>query len=231
MKSTSLRAFAAHTLAADRCDERVWNARALPRGPAVPLLWSRLAVAIAGVVVLALVASAEARLRPRAVGFVSVASAAEFDPLAAGDNLRAEERAFLRLALETFRRQERVAKLGVAQATRSDVRTFAQELAGNSRQMADAVETVARRKGVVLMPIEEEATPNPVYARLAGLTGEAFDREFVLVASATVEDLMDIYQKTVSDATDAEVRELAGSHLPTLRAHSNTSVVLRKAVE
>lgn len=193
------------------------------------MFWSRLAVALGGVVLLGAVATAEARLRPRLAAFASVVRGAEFDPLAAGDNLRTEERAFLRTAIEACRQEARLAQLGVAQATRSDVRTFAQELATDARQMADTLDTVARRKGVVLVP--DNGATHPAYARLTEITGADFDREFVLTAAATTEDLVKLFDQSVSTAKDADIRDTAGSQLPTLRAHSNRIVELRKALE
>src|SRR5688572_17071673 len=97
-------------------------------------------------------ATAGSSLRPRVAFFASVAKAAEFDPLAAGDTLRPTERAFLRQALEVTRQQRALAQVGTAQATSSDLRSFAQQLASDTRQLADSIEGVARKKGVVLMP-------------------------------------------------------------------------------
>lgn len=194
-----------------------------------PIFWRRLTVAFGATVALGVMTTAEARLWPRVATFASVARASELDALAAGDNLRAEERGFLRLAVEACQQQGRLAQLGMANAAMSEVRTFAQQLSVDSEQMADAVNTVARRKGVVLLPPTN--TPNPVYTRLTEIAGRDFDREFVLAVSAVTDDLIKMFDQIVADAKDADVRELAGSQLPTLRAHANAIVTLRKELE
>ena len=95
--------------------------------------------------------------------------------------------------------------------------------------MADTIETLARREGVILIPPSN--SPNPAYARLTEVSGADFDREFVLAAAAATDELTKLFEQAAADAKDADVRDLAGSQLPTLRAHANTIVELRKAIE
>src|ERR1051326_2851189 len=104
-------------------------------------------------------ATASARIHPRGAMFASVAKAAEFDPLAA-DSLRPTERAFIRQALETARAEMRAAQLAMAQATSADVRTYAQQLVADNRQITTSIEDLARKKGVVLLPPADTVTEN-----------------------------------------------------------------------
>lgn len=188
----------------------------------------RLTWALTAAVALGVVTVTDARTKLPALTFVSVARAAEFDPLAV-DNLRPMERAFLRQALEACRLEGRVAQLGVSQAASSNVRTLAQQLVSDCRQIRDSVDALARKKGVIVIPPEDAGEEN--YARLTELTGAAFDREFIRIAASMNDALVKLFEQAVSDGKDADIRDLAGSQIPTLRGHTNRLVELQKALE
>src|SRR4051812_40546891 len=97
------------------------------------------------------VTTVEARINPRVAMFASVAKAAEFDPLAA-DSLRPSERTFLRQAAEMARAEMRAAQLAVGQAASADVRTFAQQVVSDNRQISNSIDELARKKGVAMLP-------------------------------------------------------------------------------
>lgn len=181
-----------------------------------------------GCATLGLVPLAHARIHPRVAMFASVAKAAEFDPLAA-DNLRASERAFIRQALEMARAEMRAAQLAVAQSTSTDVRTFAQQVVGDNRQITTSIEALAQKKGVVLLPPAEAVTEN--YGKLSELAAAEFDKEFVRLMAGMQEEIMKLYERAVADAKDTDVKDLAGNFLPTARDHLNKVRDLKKAFE
>jgi putative membrane protein len=176
----------------------------------------------------ALASIAEARIRPRPAMFASVAKAAEFDPLAA-DSLRPSERAFLRQATEMSRAQARAAQLGVGQAVSAEVRSFAQQVASDNKQIGNSIDELARKKGVVLLPPTEITTEN--YGKLSELAGAEFDKEFVGLLSGLQEEAVKLFEKALNDAKDTDVKELAGNFLPMARDHLNKVRDLKKTFE
>ena len=147
----------------------------------------------------------------------------------AADNLRAGEREFLQKAAVLARREVQLARLAVAQSVGSDVRSFATQVATDQQPLADAIEALRRRKGAT--PPSAEAPAAEEGSELTGRTGADFDREFVRVITDLHGELVSLFEQTASEAKDADVRELAGSALPTLRDHGNKLVELRKALE
>src|SRR4051812_41338699 len=114
-----------------------------PRG----VIHAALAVIVLGAGASVLSSSAQARVRPHAATFASVARGATAEPLAA-DSLRPGEQAFILRAFQLTRQELRLAQLAVSQAVSSDVRSLAQQLVANHRQMSDSLEALGRRKGV-----------------------------------------------------------------------------------
>jgi putative membrane protein len=147
----------------------------------------------------------------------------------ATDALRPAERTFLERAAALARGELRLARLAVGQAVGSDVRSFATQLATDHQALVDAMEALRRRKGATAAPVTgpaaEESDP------LAGRSGPEFDRAFVRTITEQHEELLTLFEQAASEARDADVRELAGSALPTLRDHRNKLVELRKALE
>jgi putative membrane protein len=197
--------------------------------PRLSRVSTRVAVTVTAAVALAQFASnAGARIRPPVAMFASVAKAAEFDPLTA-DNLRASERAFVRQAAEVLRAESRAAQLGVTQATSADLRAFAQQVVGDNRTISNAIDALARQKGVVLLP-PAEATTN-TYGKLSELAAADFDKAFVRMMSDMQEETVKVFERALADAKDTDVKDLAGSYLPLARDHLNKVRDLRKSFE
>lgn len=176
-------------------------------------------------------ASAAPHWRPRAVASANLMRGYTAQPLAS-DTLRPEERTFLEKAAAVSREQGQLARLAVSQATNSDLRAFAQQLAADQRTISDAIEGARRRKAAMTDP----AAPAPellseVSQKLASHTGADFDREFVRLLSEAQTATISLFEQAASEIKDTELRELAANHLPTLRAHQNQLVALRKAIE
>jgi len=173
------------------------------------------------------VGSADARLRPPAPSFASVAHAADPVPL---DNLRPAERAFLQQASELSRLEMALAQLGVSQGASSEVRELAQQMVTDTRLLADSLDNLARKKSLVLLPATGGARQS--YGQLSARSGADFDREFVRVMSPTNAAIERAFEEAMSDTTrDPDIRDLVGQYLPVLRDHLNKMQDLRKSID
>lgn len=147
----------------------------------------------------------------------------------ATDTLRPSERTFLEKAAALSRDELRLARLAVSQAAGSEVKALAQQMAADQQQIADSVDSLRRKKG------SSEAVPPEVVSeaaqKLAQKTGADFDREFVRVVADLHAEMVILFEQSMSDAKDTDVRELLGSYLPMLRDHQNKMNELRKALE
>lgn len=151
------------------------------------------------------------------------------DALAA-ETLRPVERTFLEKAAALSRQQIQLAQLAVSQSAGTDVRTYAQQVASDYRQISDSVEGLRRKKGVSAGSATD-AFVSESHQRLAQKTGGDFDREFVRLAGELQAAVLTLFEEVMADAKDAEVRELAGSCLPVLREHQNRVTELKKAYD
>lgn len=167
-------------------------------------------------------------LRTRHVSARSLIQGFAVDPLAV-EGLRPTERAFLAKAAETSRQQLRLAEVGVSHAVDTQVRSHAQQLVTDYRALNDALEALIRRKG----GIAGAATggPSEGYQKLVEKSGGNFDREFVRITGDTTEQALTMFEQVVSETKDADVRELAASQLPVLRAHRTAIEELKKTFE
>jgi putative membrane protein len=166
--------------------------------------------------------------------FVNTAAAVrpvgELAPVAA-DGLRPVDRTFFDRAVGLSQQQMALAKLAVSHALRADVRTFAQQLAGDYRQIVDSVQNLRRRRGAAT---EEAVGPAPVseaYGKLSQVTGAEFDREFIITIETLRAETMTLFEEVISQTKDAEVRDLIGGYLPMLRDHQNQGTELKRELE
>ncbi len=147
----------------------------------------------------------------------------------ASDSLRPSERTFLEKAAALSRDELRLARLAVSQATSSEVKAFAQQMAGDQQQISDSVDSLRRKKGSA--PAVAPEVVSEAAQKLAQKTGADFDREFVRVVADVHAEMVILFEQSMSDAKDTDVRELLGSYLPVLRDHQNKVNELRKALE
>ena len=150
------------------------------------------------------------------------------EPLAS-DTLRPSERTFLEKAAALSREEMRLARLAVSQAAGSDVKAVAQQIATDHQQLNDSVEGLRRKKGAAVeapVDIVSEAS-----LKLAQKNGADFDRAFVRVMADAQAEVVILFERSMSDAKDTDVRELLGAYLPVLRDHQNKISELRKALE
>ena len=144
----------------------------------------------------------------------------------AGSNLRPSDRAFLTKAGETARQQMRLAEVGVSQAAKCEVRSYAQQLVTDYRELNDSLEAMIRRKGGVAgAPV---GGTSETYQKLVQTSGATFDTEFVRIESRMNEATLTLFEQAAADSKDADVREFAASRLPMLRAHRTAIVELKK---
>jgi putative membrane protein len=118
----------------------------------------------------------------------------------------------------------------VSQATGSEVKSLAQQIAADHQQINDSIESLRRKKGAAL-EAPGEVIVSEASQKLAQKSGADFDREFVRVLAGIHADAVTLFETAMSDAKDGDIRELLGSYLPMLRDHQNKVNELRKALE
>ncbi len=147
----------------------------------------------------------------------------------APDNLRPADRAFIEQARTLLGEQRRIGELGVGNASSSEVRAHAQQIAADSRRLSEAIEGLVRKKGIAVNASSK--TVSEAYQAIAGKTGSDFDRTFVLRLMELHEVTSALFESTTAESKDTDLREFASAQLPMLRGHRNRIIRLRAMFE
>lgn len=164
------------------------------------------------------------RFRPVTARSLTTGFVAE--PLA-GDVLRPPERTFLLTAARASREQVRLAEWGASRTENSDLRSLARQLLTDYRRLGETVDALNRRKGGPAMETPRAELPPPVVEK----SGMNPDREFLRAVAQASETILVAFEQTASEAKDPDVRELAASQLPVLRAHRTTITELKRTLD
>jgi putative membrane protein len=128
------------------------------------------------------------------------------------------DRTFMKAAAQAGMAEVELGKLAQEKAQSSDVKGFGQMMVDDHTKAGDELKGLAGTKNVTL-PTAMDPAHKATHARLAKLSGDAFDRAYM---AAMVKD----HKKAVADFTheskmgkDAETKDWAGKTLPTLEAH------------
>jgi len=156
---------------------------------------------------------------PVLLGIGLMVSSLNFQFANAAESLRPTERAFLIAAVDTSRLQMRLAEVGAANASSSEVRSHALALAGDFRQLSDSLDALIRRKGGIAgAPAGDRSE---TVKGLMGKSGPDFDREYVRATAKLTDDVMALFEQAATEAKDVDVRAMAAAQLPLLRGHRN----------
>ena len=109
-------------------------------------------------------------------------------------------------------------KLGVANATSSDVKQFAQRMVDDHSKANDELKALAGQKSVTL-PAEVDAKHKAVHDKLAKAKGPAFDAAFMSQMVSDHQAAVALFQRESKSGQDAETKAWAAKTLPTLQEH------------
>ncbi len=112
-------------------------------------------------------------------------------------------------------------------AVYEDVKSFAGMLYHDHSALNQQVKDIAARKNIVLPAAMTEDKQKEVYGLLKN-TGKNYDKEFIKAMIKNHEAGIDMFQKAVLDAKDADIRAFADKTIPTLRAHLDSAKALQK---
>lgn len=110
-------------------------------------------------------------------------------------------------------------KLAQSKSQNPDVKTYAQQMIDDHTKGLAEVQGVAQSKGVTL-PTELDAKHKAMSGRLAKLSGEKFDREYMKVGGvASHKEAHAMLQKNQKAAKDPDVQALTTKMMPVVEQH------------
>lgn len=123
--------------------------------------------------------------------------------------------AFVQEQLALGSKQQGLAQLAAERASRADVKAFAAELVKGHQQTYAPLEQVAREHRITIPESEQLRVERE---RLAAISGDRFDREYLTEIISDHEDAISDLERAAREG-DASIRGWASQTLPTLRRH------------
>ncbi len=109
-------------------------------------------------------------------------------------------------------------ELALKQTQNASVRGFAQHMIEDHRKAEESVSTVASEKGVVL-PTHVDDTHQALIDDLKNKTGGDFDKAYIAMQIKAHEETISQDEDEANNGSDAQVKALANTLLPTLKMH------------
>lgn len=130
----------------------------------------------------------------------------------------ADKKGIMDMALANMAEVE-TGKLALSKTQNAEVKTFAQQMVDDHGKALAEVQALAQSKGVTL-PTEPDAKHKAMAAKLAKLSGDAFDKEYMKQAGLADHKATHAKLKNISkNAKDADVKAAAEKTMPTVEQH------------
>jgi putative membrane protein len=130
----------------------------------------------------------------------------------------AADRTFVMKAAHGGMAEVEMGKLAADKAASSDVKQFGQRMADDHGKANEELKSWASKKGLTL-PTELDAKHKAEQARIAKLSGAAFDRAYMMLMVADHNKDVAEFRRQSKTAKDPDLKAWAGKTLPTLEEH------------
>lgn len=137
---------------------------------------------------------------------------------ATAESVTASDRDFVTRAAQDGRLEVELGELAQEKASKDAVQQFGKQMVTDHTQANRELEQVAKRKNIAL-PADIGQTGAQLRSKLEGLSGEAFDREYVRAMVEDHEKAVDAFRRQAESSGDPELKQLASKTLPTLQQH------------
>lgn len=132
--------------------------------------------------------------------------------------LSKEDREFIQRAAEIGQGEVALGRLGQAEATRPEVKQYAQDLVAGHTRSNQQLASLAQQKGVQIPNQPSKAAQTRIQA-LSRQSGEKFDKEFLELAERDHRRALDQFQDAARKVSDPDVKAWAQSMVPELQQH------------
>jgi putative membrane protein len=134
-------------------------------------------------------------------------------------SLNKEDRDFVTKAAMSGMKEVQLSQIAAQSASNDAVRQFAQRMVTDHTQANQQLMQLASSKGVTL-PATADQKVSSSAAKLQGLSGEAFDKQYLKETGVSEHEKdVRLYERQASSGSDPDLRAFATAQLPTLRQH------------
>lgn len=118
-------------------------------------------------------------------------------------------------------------KLASAKGNSKDVRGFGDKMVADHSKKNDELKQLAAQKHMQL-PATTDAKHQEMLAKLKGLSGDAFDREYAADMVKGHEDMAALLERAARESKDPDVRKFATDTLTAVHMHHQLAVDLQQ---
>jgi len=136
----------------------------------------------------------------------------------AADKLSSGDQKYIKDAANGGVMEVQLGKLATEKAASQQVKDFGKKMEQDHSKANTEIQQLASSKNVAIAD-KLEGKHKSTYDRLAKLSGEKFDREYMKAMIDDHKDDVDKFQKEADKGNDAEVKQFAAKTLPTLKQH------------
>ena len=111
-----------------------------------------------------------------------------------------------------------LSNLALQKSQNEDVKKYAQMMVDDHTKANDELKTLAQSKSVTL-PTAINAKQMAMRDKLNGLSGDAFDKEYINMMVKDHDKTVKLFQTEADKGSDTDVKAFASNTLPTLKSH------------
>jgi putative membrane protein len=151
--------------------------------------------------------------------------------MAAGDtdgNASHRDKSFVTKASEAGMAEVEMAKVAQSKATSPQVKDFAFHMVNDHQKANDELTRIANSKGITPSTSLSSKDQREL-SKLQSLSGADFDHEYVKSQVSAHKDAVSLFDSESRRGTDTDLKQFAGTTLPTLQSHMDMVNNLAKA--
>src|SRR5262245_16701331 len=137
-----------------------------------------------------------------------------------------DDESFLLAAQKAEIRQTALSKAALNTSKNEDIRNYARQVITNYRRPLAELADLMKTKNIRHTSATAEEIKLDAMNRLHGLTGSAFDHEFISLMTAEQQATLNSFNSAAETAADPDIRNYARGVLPLLREDFNTVIAL-----
>ena len=111
-----------------------------------------------------------------------------------------------------------LSQTAVSKSTNEEVKSYAQKMIDDHTMAGDELKALAATKNVML-PMSPDSKHAAMNTKLSGMTGSAFDMEYIKAMVKDHEATVALLQKESNGGKDPEAKAFAAKLLPTVQGH------------
>ena len=140
------------------------------------------------------------------------------------------DRSFADTAAQAGNAEVEMAKLAQEHAASADVKAFADRMVADHTKANQQLTSIATAQGITL-PTKLSGKDQRELTKLGKLDGAAFDKEYVKSQVDAHKEAVKLFTKESKSGKDDELKNFAGTTLPTLEDHLSMVTTLSKSMK